>query len=221
MKRVVRLLLAVLMLPVLYVSLAVVLGLVPVNRDFDTDQQDGVEVFVWSNGVHTSFVVPLRSDSVDWAAQFPGAHFRNVAPEAMTHAAFGWGDQGFYLETPTWGDLTVGTTVRALFARSETAMHVTYLRRPRPSATMKRLVVTEQQYALLVDHITTSFRRTDDGALVWIEQSGYGPRDTFYEAVGSYNLFQTCNDWTGRGLRSIGVRMGVWTPFAQSVMHHL
>jgi hypothetical protein len=40
----------------------------------------------------------------------------------------------------------------------------------------------------------------------------------FYEAVGPYNAFMTCNEWTGRALRHAGVRTGLWTPLSQSIM---
>jgi hypothetical protein len=46
---------------------------------------------------------------------------------------------------------------------------------------------------------------------------GYGPADVFYEARGPYNVFFTCNEWTGAALRAAGIRMGRWTPLSQSV----
>ena len=43
----------------------------------------------------------------------------------------------------------------------------------------------------------------------------------FYEGDGSFSMFFNCNDWTGRALRAAGVRMGLWTPFEQSMMWRL
>ena len=40
----------------------------------------------------------------------------------------------------------------------------------------------------------------------------------FYEAVGPYSAFYTCNSWTGRALREAGVKTGLWTPLSQSIM---
>ena len=50
---------------------------------------------------------------------------------------------------------------------------------------------------------------------------GYSDCDMFYEANGGYSFVMTCNEWTGRALRAAGVRMGLWTPFEQSIMWRL
>ena len=54
-----------------------------------------------------------------------------------------------------------------------------------------------------------------------IPAPGYSDSDLFYEANGSYNLIGNCNEWTGAALRHAGVRMGLWTPLAGSVLDHL
>ena len=63
--------------------------------------------------------------------------------------------------------------------------------------------------------------RSPDGRTIALRGRGYGASDVFYEARGSYNLFATCNEWSGARLRKAGVRTGVWTPFAQSIMWRL
>ena len=221
MKYLLKGVLVLILSPLVYVLLAVLLGLVPVNRSFDSAANDGVEIFISSSSVHTDFVLPIRSDIIDWQPLFPASHFGDVNPSTMTHIAFGWGDQGFYLETPTWADLKTSTVVKALFLKSNSAMHVTYLRNPTSSEYIKRVIISNSQYEQLVGYITGSFKQTPDGQFEWITGSGYRTNDTFYTARGSYSLFKTCNDWTGKGLRKIGVKTGLWTPFAQSVLYYL
>ncbi|HVJ01043.1 MAG TPA: DUF2459 domain-containing protein [Sphingomonas sp.] len=34
-------------------------------------------------------------------------------------------------------------------------------------------------------------------------------------------MFNTCNNWTGEGLRTAGAKMGIWTPFTWGVMKWL
>ena len=205
----------------MYVLLAIVLGLVPVNRSFNSASREGVEIFISSSEIHTDFIVPIASDAIDWQPYFPASNFRKVNPSTMTHIAFGWGDRGFYVETPTWADLKASTVVKALFLKSSSAMHVTYLRNPIPSKNVKRIIITQHQYDQLVSYIFRSFVQNPDGAFEWIPERGYGNNDAFYTARGSYSLFKTCNDWTGKGLRDIGVKAGLWTPFSQSVMYHV
>lgn len=219
LKYIFRVGLVLIALPLAYVLLAFILGSIPVNRDAQ-QAQHGIEVFVGSNGVHTDFVMPVRSEAIDWQAHFPVAHFRNVEP-SVSHIAFGWGDREFYLETPTWADLELGTAFRASLLTSRSAMHVTYLNHPGVSERRKRIVLSSAQYQHLVGYVLDSFERDTSNRVILIPDKGYGSNDAFYTANGSYSLWNTCNTWTGRGLRQIGIKTGVWTPFAGSVLLHL
>ena len=49
----------------------------------------------------------------------------------------------------------------------------------------------------------------------------YGNHDRFYLSRGRYHLFNTCNQWTGRGLARAGVPTGIWTPLVGHVRWHL
>jgi len=213
--------LVIIVLPLIYLLFATVLSLIPINQAFDPVKGEGIEIFISSNGVHTDFILPITSDSIDWQPYFPASNFQGIDPSTMSHISFGWGDQGFYLETPTWADLKLSTALKALFLKSNSAMHVTYLRKPKPSSTVKRLVISESQYAQLASYIEGSFQKDSNGHFSWISGSGYRVNDTFYAANGSFSLFKTCNVWTGKGLRQIGIKTGLWTPFSQSVLFYL
>ena len=41
----------------------------------------------------------------------------------------------------------------------------------------------------------------------------YGNNDQFYEAVGSYSCFKTCNTWTNQALKESKLKACLWTPF--------
>lgn len=220
LKPALRVMLIVLALPFLYVAVAFILGILPANRG-SVSPTVGIQIFIISNGVHTDIALPIETTGVNWAPMFPASHFKDVQPNRMTHVAFGWGDRGFYLDTPTWDDLTAATAIRALFLKSATAMHVTYYRNPQPSDAVRQLVLSPVQYNKLIAFIMAGFERDASGNPVPIPGRGYRGNDTFYAAKGSYSLFNTCNDWTGRALRHIGVRTGIWTPFSQSIMYHL
>ena len=106
----------------------------------------------------------------------------------------------------------------ALLGGNRSLLHVTWLRRNELGADVWRLPLSAPQYARLVDHVRAALPR---GQAVPIAGAHYGPRDAFYEALGSYHLFETCNTWTGRGLRDAGVATGRWTPFDFTVVRHL
>src|SRR3546814_7837720 len=82
---------------------------------------------------------------------------------------------------------------------------------------MRPGTISEAPYPLLARRIDAYFALDPYGAPRPIK--GYGASDVFYEAHGYYSLFRTCNEWTGRQLRSIGIRIGRWTPFSASVMY--
>ena len=73
----------------------------------------------------------------------------------------------------------------------------------------------------LADYVLSSFTCQADGRLEPIDHPGYTPHDRFFVAKGTYSLIHTCNGWTGTGLDAIGVRTGLWTPFAGDVMRQL
>jgi uncharacterized protein (TIGR02117 family) len=197
----------------LYLLVAWVLGSLHANHNF-VEASPGVEVFVWSNGVHTDLVVPAQHEVMDWRPWLSSSN--------ASHIAFGWGDKGFFLEVPEWRDLTFKVAFNALVIDGEAAMHVTLLEQPPPrSATCRRVTISAGQYRTLAEYLRGSFKLDSQGLPRRIAAPGYGDNDAFYEATGHYGPINTCNEWTGRGLRAAGIKTGVWTPFESAVMKHL
>ena len=203
-----------------YLVFAVILGLIPVNSNF-VQAQNGIPVYVISNGVHTDIVVPLKTPVYDWSHKLQVKDFKG-ADSTFTHLAFGWGDRNFYMNTPEWTDLTFSIAFEALFIPSASAMHIYYMRRPPAVADQSRkLLLSEDQYEKLTNYFLQSFTHTASDQVILIPGKGYGPRDNFYEANEKFFIGKTCNTWTGRALRKAGIKTGLWTPFPFSVMKHL
>ncbi|KIQ33947.1 hypothetical protein RT97_08955 [Variovorax paradoxus] len=200
----------------LYVAVACALVLWPANTK-PTAEAPALEAWVLSNGVHTDLVFPVRSAAMDWQVLFPLADFKAVPPDAE-FIAIGWGDREFYLHTPTWADLTAARAFGALSGGNRALMHVTYLQRAQMRRGAYRLPLSQAQYAQLVAYVRASL---PSGRATPIAGAHYDDQDAFYEAEGGYNLFETCNTWTGRGLRGAGVRVSRWTPFDFNVTWHL
>ncbi len=219
-RRIRRITLIVLVLPLLLAALygltAVLLMAWPANTDAMREPAT-VEAYVLGNGVHTDLVLPIRSAAIDWSQRFRPEQFRAPPPDAE-FVAIGWGDREFYLHTPTWADLTARRALGALAGGNRALLHVSYLRRADFGTHAWRLPLSAARHARLVAYVRTAL--PDDQA-VPIAGAHYGENDAFYEANGSYDLFETCNTWTGRGLREAGVPMGRWTPFDFTVVRHL
>lgn len=213
-----RCLLAVMGFLVLYAIAAFSLPYFTVNNSF-VSEKDGVRILVVSNGVHTDLALPAAHACKDWTALFPKDSF-GASNARYSHIAFGWGDKGFYLNTPEWSDLKASTAFNAAFGLSSTAMHVRYLKDPARRQNCVELRISETAYRELIRYIESSFRLAA-GHPVKIDHKGYGRFDLFYEAEGTYSLFNTCNTWTNRGLQTAGVKVACWSPFAAGLMNSL
>ncbi|MBK5265241.1 MAG: TIGR02117 family protein [Alphaproteobacteria bacterium] len=198
-----------------YLGLALAGSLLPANNDW-VEPRQGVQIFVYSNGIHTGIVVPTVNDVQDWRTVVKAEHLPNPRYGASDHLLFGWGERNFYLKTPTWSDLRISIVAKSLLFSRHTLLHVDYVHDPAPGPDMRPVVISKAQYGRLVQQIEGFFRLDEKGRTQPVK--GYGPADIFYESNGHYNLLQTCNNWTGAQLRSIGVRVGIWTPFSVSVM---
>jgi uncharacterized protein (TIGR02117 family) len=211
---------ALLAIPILYFLAALVLGVVPANRGWH-EAKEGVTIFVRTNGVHTWILVPKVTPEMDWRPLVPGAHLKDPRWGEGNYVALGYGNRTFYLETPTWGDLTMRNAFLAAFGRGRSLMHADHDFDPRPSADQRPIRLSREEYRRLVDFARRSFQYDSQGRTMPLIGRGYGASDIFYEAVGPYSAVYTCNSWTGAALRHAGVRTGVWTPLSQSIMWRL
>ncbi len=109
----------------------------------------------------------------------------------------------------------------AAFGSGRSLMHADYAHAPGADDYQRPIRVSRAEYRRLAQFIHASFQRDGDGTTIPLLGRGYGGSDMFYEAVGPYSAVRTCNEWTGRALRHAGVRTGLWTPLAQSIMWRL
>jgi uncharacterized protein (TIGR02117 family) len=211
--------------PIVYLLLALLLGLLPVNREFrPTPPRDGgVTVFLRTNGVHAELVLPAAAP-YDWRMELPPADVVDAArlarPPALDWIAFGWGDRAFFIETRTWADLRTGTAASALLGRGPAAMYIDYIARPEDYR-VRRIDLSAGQYERLVAGLRAGFARDAAGRPRRIDDPGYFDTDAFYEGTGRYSLVLTCNEWIRRVLADAGVRTAVWSPFDTALFWHV
>ncbi len=213
-------LLAATLAAILYGVAVWVLGWIPVNAGYKQAAR-GVAVVVVSNGIHTDFYLPARHPAKDWT-RFAPLEDTARGPREAPYVLVGWGDRGFYLDTPTWDDLSVSTTLAAVFLPTPSVMHLYYhYYLPPPGEACVHLWLRDEEYAQLVAYLEAGFRRGDDGAPILLQGRGYTPGDVFYEGVGSYHLFYTCNNWASGALAAAGVRQPWWSPLDGPIFEQL
>ena len=207
-------------IPLLYFAAALFLGLIPANAAW-RQAESGIAIFVRTNGVHTWILMPKTNAYMDWRPFIPAAHVRDSRWDAANYAAFGYGEREVYLNTPTWGDLSLRTALWAALGGGDPLVHVEHVDDPRADADTCRIVLRPDEYRRLAAFVAARFRRDSGGRTIPVLGRGYRDNDIFYEANGGYSAILTCNEWTGRALRAAGVRTGLWTPFEQSIMWRL
>lgn len=206
-----RLLLALLIFVLLYLLATFTLSYIPTS-DPAVDGSKAHTIYLYSNGVHLDIVFPVEKIPADLREQLDLA-------TGTRYVGIGWGDKGFYLDTPTWAELRASVAIRAMFLPSPTAMHVTEHRRLRNTWSMADL--DDDQLARLWSYIRATFKTDAEGSIQLIPDAGYTAQDRFYEAHGNYSCFITCNTWVNTAMKRAGVRTAWWTPADFGVLHHL
>ncbi len=201
----------------LYLVTAEVAMRIPVHAGADPDGGE-VDVYLVTNGVHVSVWLPTARPERDWSNWLPP----EVPARPGGYVAFGWGDHDFYLEVPTWDDLTVGIALRGALWPTPSAMRATaYIGPPVPGEHVHRVSLDPERYRDLVEFVERGFERDGTGAPVLLPAPGYGTSDRFFGGRGSYHLFRTCNTWANGAVKAMGQRAALWTPFERGARHHL
>ena len=202
---------------VLYFAMAWLLSRIHTAKEKGAPEE--VVIYIKTNGVHTDIVMPVQHPLRNWGQKLPYSNTRDK-DTAAAFVGIGWGDRGFYLETPTWADLKFSTAFKAAFALSTTAMHITYYKSLGEGADCKKIRISHEQYGRLIRYVDDRFKTDSAGHTIVIPTDAvYSGADAFYEAKGSYNLFRTCNTWTNNALKSCGQRAAIWAPFDWGIFY--
>ena len=196
----------------LYLGIGFVLSRVTIDKDLN--QPEDVAIYIKTNGVHTDVVLPVKTAQLDWSKEIKFSNTHLADSTRMKWLAMGWGDKGFYLQTPTWSDLKFSVAFKAMTGLSTTAIHATFYDTLQETESCKKIIISNAQYARLTQYILNSFRQDADGHLERIvTNANYNDADAFYEANGHYSMFHTCNTWANSALKACGQRACLWTAF--------
>lgn len=202
----------------LYLVSTFVLSRIPVNSK--QKEQSEVNIYILSNGVHTDLVLPIKSQRINWGTIVK--YEDTVSGDSLAnYIAFGWGDKGFYLDTPEWSQLKPKVALNAALGLSTSAIHATFYKKLEENEDCIKLKISYEQYNKLVNFIWGSFQKDNFGNPIFIKTNAvYGDNDSFYEGVGSYSLFHTCNTWANNGLKACDQKAALWTAFDSGIFYH-
>ena len=182
------------------------------------DSSKEITVYIRSNGVHTDICMPILTAQKDWLMTFNLSDYEDGS--RADYIGVGWGDKGFFLDTPTWAELKASTAINAIFLPSPTAMHVEFLEEPVRSETTRKVQISKKAYLKLVAFVESTFLLKNNKPIL-IPSKGYGPRDNFYEAHGNYHMFNTCNVWTNDAMKSASIPTSIFSIFPEGNLMHL
>ena len=203
-----------------YLALVPIGTLIPVNRSF-RHAENGIDVFVGTNGMHVDFILPTRHPLFDWTTIIDGQPFGQPLSR-YRYLGMGWGDPGFYLELEAWKKLTFKIAARAMLLPTPTILHVTgYEVLPHEELRVEKITLSKSQFVHLCSFIYGAFALQDDQEIDLIPGVGYAENDNFYRANGRYHAFHTCNYWVNKGLKRIGVRTALWSPLDRGIFYQL
>lgn len=216
-----RFLLALLTATGLYLLIALVLSIIPIKEA--AVSQTSHTVYLLKSGPHIDFFLPVRSPYHDWATDF--AYANNANPDtSLSWVALGWGDKDFYINTPTWGDLTAKTALAATFGTGTAAVHASYyFAVPTDGRPLAKLELSDEQYQQLITFIRGSLASDAEGKRLPVKADRPGVNgayDRYYEAHGTYSMIYTCNTWINCGLKAAGKKACCWTGFAEGIFYH-
>lgn len=200
---------------VLYSVVVFTLSRITVNKE-DPDPAKDIMIYIKSNGVHTDVVVPVANEIKDWRNEIAFNH--TVSKDSTyQYIGFGWGDKGFYLNTPQWSDLKVSTACNAMFYLGDSAMHATFFHGLKEGERCFKINISQPEYQKLVAYIQTGFRNQK---VTVIPNAHYGENDSFYEGEGRYSLFYTCNSWANNALKAANQKAALWTLTDTGILCH-
>jgi len=204
---------------ILYVVVGFLLPFIEVSAK-DDGQRKEIPVYIYTNGVHTDIVMPVKNDLQDWSQKLPFNNIRSKKTD-YNYIGIGWGDKGFYLDTPTWADLKFSTAFKAAFWMSESAMHCTYYREMKEGEDCKKIMISRNQYQKLIQFVEGKFDQNQNGKFILIPTNAvYGDNDAFYDARGTYSFLYTCNTWANDALKAAGQKAAFWTPSDYGIFLH-
>ncbi|NRR93470.1 DUF2459 domain-containing protein [Winogradskyella undariae] len=198
-----------LIIPTAYSMVALILTAITVDRKV-SDEKFNKVVYLTTNGVHLDIVIPKKNMDT---LLLNGIHQN----ENEKYLSFGWGDENFYINTPTWGDLTFKNAITAMFLKSSTLIHVTRYQNKRTD--WIEIKVTESELQKLNSYLINTFETNENRMKIRLENKGYTSTDDFYKSKGSYSCFKTCNSWVNIGFKESGLKSCLWTPFDFGLMN--
>lgn len=211
-KRLIILTISIISLPVLYFISVLIGGFFSSNSNW-IEPANGETAYLLNNGYHITLALPVNQYKDDYFSS-------HLEFQTEGFYYFGWGDAEFYVGTPRVDDLDLSMALKALFLPTDSVLEVSYLQKiSERTPGVEKIALTKGEISDIYDFINESMVWKNDEPLLLtgIDVDKAFSGSIFIKSNLKYNLFFTCNNWTGRALKKAGIKSGLWTPFAWKV----
>ncbi len=160
------------------------------------EPQYTTSVYVVNHGWHTGIVIP-RDHIPDQV--WPEHHDFSPA----TYIEVGWGDQAFYQAPKT----SLGLALKAALQATPSVLHIVGFTMPvtvyYSQSDIIEVPLSQAGFERLGAFVHNTYKTDAAGRTLPLGRGPYGTSQ-FYQARGSYHLFNTCNTWTAQALQAAG-----------------
>jgi uncharacterized protein (TIGR02117 family) len=179
----------------------------------DPNQTDNKTVYIVNHGYHTGIVLP-KKDAAPYMHSFDDF-------KSARYLEIGWGDEIYY-QTET---NTFWRGIRALFWPTDSVLHVAALQIDPvayfSNSEVAQLKLSKTGFTSLVKFIDNSFALNEKRQIIVLGSGLYGT-SRFYRAEGKFHLFNNCNTWSAKAIRSSGFPICTFCVFtADNIMYKL
>lgn len=181
------------------------------NSHHQSSIENAKDIFVVQYSWHSAIIVKksdIPEELIPEKEDFKNAVFLEI----------GWGNKDFYQAK----EFELSLATKALFWPGASTMYVYgFTGKPENEYTGSKTIKLQlppDKFYNLVKKMDNSFDRKSMKRATLTLKGQYG--GNFYDAVGYYGIFNTCNNWTARVLKSGGVNVAnsVYSSTARSVI---
>lgn len=179
----------------------------------DPNRTDNKTIYIVNHGLHTGIVLP-KKDADPYIHSFDDF-------KSASYLEVGWGDETYYQSEKD----TLWMGIRALFWPTDSVLHVAALQTDPetyfPNNEVIELTLSKRGFIRLVEFIDRSFALNEKKQIIKLGSGLYGT-SSFYRAEGRFHLFNNCNSWSAKAIRSSGFPISTFYVFsADDLMYQL
>jgi uncharacterized protein (TIGR02117 family) len=176
-----------------------------------------VTFYLFHDFAHTEIIFPAKT----LIPQLKNALQPFIPGINQGYLAFSYGDEKFMLNTPKWRDMKFPLALKALFMNTPALLRIGHYPQIRHDKSVVPLTVSYKNYQQLQQNILYSFALKEHKIIpIPAKKQNFTNNYFYFQAQKPYNLFYTCNTWTGDMLRHASLPLSYWTPLSYQVVFH-